>query len=400
MNNMSNKNFKLYLDMDGVIVDWDGQFKKISNGVSANDYEKLHGASGRFEMSQNASPDFYATMQWMSDGKKLYNFVKQYDSEILSHAETSGGNDTRVVEGKKMWLKNNNVDMKANLVPHREDKAKYANNNAILIDDREDNIKEFIDAGGIGVLHKNTEDTIQQLKKIMENADQPLIIYNSTLNPVLWDTKQLTLKPDVADKLLKAAYAFYADTKFKAPIKDIVLIGSSTGYNWNPTSDIDVQIIIDFDFVYENKPQFVKNYVAKVKELWKQKHDITIKNHEVEFNIKNIDDTHHSESSYSLKRGEWIQRPVYRVPTIDKERIKEKYRLFRKRINDVTANPNYNNLKSVLKDLYALRKQGLDDKGEYSSENLAFKLLRKHNYLDKLKDAIVELTDKNLSIPE
>lgn len=400
MNNMSNKNFKLYLDMDGVIVDWDGQFKKISNGVSANDYEKTHGATGRFELSQNASPDFYATMQWLPDGKQLYNFVKQYDSEILSHAETSGGDDNRVVDGKRTWLKNNNVDIKANLVPHREDKAKYANKNAILIDDREDNVKEFIDAGGIGVLHKNTEDTIQQLKKIMENADQPLIVYNSTLNPVLWDTKQLTLKPEVADKLLKASYAFYTDTKFKAPIKDIVLIGSSTGYNWNPTSDIDVQIIIDFDFVYENKPQLVKNYVAKVKELWKQKHDIMIKNHEVEFNIKNIDDTHHSESSYSLKRGEWIQRPVHKVPTLDKEKIKEKYRLFRKRITDVTNKPNYNNLKSVLKDLYALREQGLDDKGEYSAENLAFKLLRKNNYLDKLKDAIVELTDKNLSIPE
>ena len=87
---MSNKKFKLYLDMDGVIVDWDGQFKKISNGVSANEYEKTHGATGRFELSQNASPDFYATMQWLPDGKQLYNFIKQYDSEILSHAETSG----------------------------------------------------------------------------------------------------------------------------------------------------------------------------------------------------------------------------------------------------------------------------------------------------------------------
>lgn len=394
-------NFKIYLDMDGVIVDWENQFKKASNGISPNDYEKMHGEAKRFELSQNASPDFYANMEWTKDGRKLYEFLKNYDTEILSHAETKGGSDTRVVDGKLKWLKNNDVNIKANLVPHREDKAKYANGNSILIDDREDNIQEFIDAGGKGILHTSTENTINELKKIMNDvpsSTEPVIIYNSILNPILWNNKNLTLKPKIGEFLLKAAYRFYSESKLKANIKDIIMFGSSTGYNWNPTSDIDVQIIIDFDYVVENKPTLVRNYISKHKDTWKIKHDIKLKNHEVEFNIRDINDTHHSESVYSLKNQKWIQRPVYNPPIVDREKIKKIYDVFKKRITDVSSNPNKQNLKSVLKDIYALRERGLDDKGEYSSENLAFKLIRKRGYLDKLKNAIIKFTDKELSI--
>ena len=38
--------------------------------------------------------------------------------------------------------------------------------NAILIDDFASNIKRWEAAGGIGILHKNANDTIQQLKKL------------------------------------------------------------------------------------------------------------------------------------------------------------------------------------------------------------------------------------------
>lgn len=398
-------NYKIYLDMDGVIVDWENQFKRISNGISPNEYEKMYGETKRFKLSQDSSPDFYANMQWTKDGKELYEFLKNYDTEILSHAETQGGSDTRVVDGKLKWLKNNDVNIKANLVPHREDKAKYANGNSILIDDREDNIQDFKDSGGIGILHTSTKNTINELKKIMGEPEssfdtEPVRIYNSILNPVLWDNKTLTLKKHVSEKLLNAAYRFYSDSKLKAPIKDIFLFGSTTGYNWNPTSDIDVQIVIDFDYVVENKPNLVRNYVSKIKDSWKSKYDIKIKNHEVELNIRDINDTHHSESSYSLKRGTWIKKPVYNPPIIDKDKIRKIYVLFKKRINDVTARPSSKKIKSVITDMYKLRERGLDDKGEYSSENLAFKLLRKRGYLQKLKNSAIELTDKQLSIKE
>jgi hypothetical protein len=54
----------------------------------------------------------------------------------------------------------------------------------------------------------------------------------------------------------------------------------------------------------------------------------------------------------------------------------------------------------MLEDIYdKLRKKGVA-KGEYSTENLAFKELRNKGYLDKLKDYKNELTSKRLSLEE
>ena len=44
-----------------------------------------------------------------------------------------------------------------------------------------------------------------------------------------------------------------------------------------------------------------------------------------------------------------------------------------------------------------MREAGLDKSGEYSTENLVFKLLRSSGYVNQLKDAINNITDKNLS---
>ena len=40
--------------------------------------------------------------------------------------------------------------------------------NSILIDDREKNIREWEKAGGIGILHTSTKDTLRKLKRIID----------------------------------------------------------------------------------------------------------------------------------------------------------------------------------------------------------------------------------------
>ncbi len=43
---------------------------------------------------------------------------------------------------------------------------------------------------------------------------------------------------------------------------------------------------------------------------------------------------------------------------------------------------------------------GLESGGEYSDENLVFKILRRNNYIQKLFDFEVEMEDKELSLNE
>jgi len=99
-------------------------------------------------------------MEFMPDGRKLWDAIKKYDPTILS----SPTRHPSSVEGKKKWLKENLPG-----VPYiiESKKEKYAEPGAILIDDREKNIKKWEDAGGIGILYKNAESTIKKLDEIM-----------------------------------------------------------------------------------------------------------------------------------------------------------------------------------------------------------------------------------------
>ncbi len=56
-----------------------------------------------------------------------------------------------------------------------------------------------------------------------------------------------------------------------------------------------------------------------------------------------------------------------------------------------------NTLKEKIK---KMRKAGLDKKGEYSVENLAFKVLRNNGYLEKLGELKIDAVNKEYSVNE
>ena len=56
-----------------------------------------------------------------------------------------------------------------------------------------------------------------------------------------------------------------------------------------------------------------------------------------------------------------------------------------------------NKIKKLTKRINDMRQAGLDKSGEYSTENLVFKLLRATGYINKLRDTVTQLTDKELS---
>jgi hypothetical protein len=68
------------------------------------------------------------------------------------------------MRGKKMWVKrlgSPKVHFRS-----KEKKREFANPNSILIDDLKSNIKEWNASGGVGILHRNANSTIAQLKEL------------------------------------------------------------------------------------------------------------------------------------------------------------------------------------------------------------------------------------------
>jgi hypothetical protein len=97
----------------------------------------------------------------MPDGKELWSYIEKHNPELLS--APSRQPDSRVA--KHDWVNKElpEVHLILRSAKHKKD---FASPTSILIDDRVDNIADWVSAGGIGILHKNTEDTIQQLKDL------------------------------------------------------------------------------------------------------------------------------------------------------------------------------------------------------------------------------------------
>lgn len=376
--------------MDGVLSDWEAQFKRYSGGIPVDTYDSLYGKKNKYKLVNKNSPAYYAKMPWMKDGKLLYNFVQSFpDVEILSHAP-----DNKAKTGKEEWLSDKNIKFKANLVPNREDKAKFATPNSVLIDDREDVVNDFINAGGKAILHTNSIDTINQLKELTGIKEKHRI-YNSILNPSIWATEN-NLRPEVLNSLMKIAETFYKDTEIKAPLEDVYFLGSTAGYNWTPTSDIDLHLVVDFKKLGDDE-ELVKNYVDGLKNKWNQSHDIKIGNHPVEVYIQDKKEINKSQAVYSLMKNHWVKKPKHEDIQIDKDAIKKKYKQLVHSIETAIKESDVEKIKKLIKRIYDMRQSGLDKSGEYSTENLVFKLLRSTGYINKLRDTVTQLTDKELS---
>lgn len=167
------KQYKLYVDMDGVLVDW---IKGVLNIGMPSEIAKNPRVKKNQFILWNAIDElgatFWSNLKWMSDGKKLWDYVKEYNPIILSaHSKRKGSKHwekrLEVIQGKRNWLIKNTdtFTSKHAIITQQPDKVKYAGINKILIDDDIRNIKAWKSAGGITIHHKNTSSTIKELKK-------------------------------------------------------------------------------------------------------------------------------------------------------------------------------------------------------------------------------------------
>ena len=147
--------YKIYCDMDGVLVDFNQGFKDLTGIDLGNE----HRTDDNFwDPINDAGYDFWYNLKWMPDGDKLWEFIKPYNPKLLS--APSRQNESRVA--KHDWVERElpGTQLILRSAKHKKD---FAEPNAILIDDRDDNINGWIEAGGIGILHKSAAETINTL---------------------------------------------------------------------------------------------------------------------------------------------------------------------------------------------------------------------------------------------
>jgi hypothetical protein len=167
-----NSEYKLYLDMDGVLVNFDKgnveskqNFKKLMLKYHDKSIETLHDIW---------MVRFWADLEWLYGGKELWEISKKLfnDVFILSSVGTVDPKKGKLSEaGKRLWVQNNMPDMPQSnviIVYGKENKIPYANKFSILVDDMPITIQRWKEKGGYGILHRasNYKKTIEDLEDI------------------------------------------------------------------------------------------------------------------------------------------------------------------------------------------------------------------------------------------
>lgn len=151
--------YKLYCDMDGVLCDFEQGVEDLGQGSMTALLKK--GQTSLWRVINQAAEPFWSEMDWMKDGEELWKAIKGFTPTILSTPSRSNNSKT----GKRKWCaKKLGSDVKVILISNKE---KHASKNSILIDDTPKKINKWKKAGGIGILHKTTKQTLKELEKIL-----------------------------------------------------------------------------------------------------------------------------------------------------------------------------------------------------------------------------------------
>ena len=242
---------------------------------------------------------------------------------------------------------------------------------------------------------KQLEEELADYKSSFEVKDE--------LTPEVWQNNQL--KAEVLGVLRDISKDFFDGLELgQIDIKDIILTGSLANYNWSEYSDIDLHILIDFAQVDENV-KLVKDFFGAKKSVWNSTHDILVMGYEVEIYVQDINEPHKASGQYSIMNDSWNVEPSKVNPVIDWNSISLKYESFRDqiaRIAEIHDDGHYeqaNTMAIRLQDrLRKFRKSGLETGGEFSVENLTFKVLRRSGAIGELIDTKHRSYDATMSL--
>ena len=220
-----------------------------------------------------------------------------------------------------------------------------------------------------------------------------LITVNKRLNHKIWIDGEL--KPEVTAKLKEIALAFEEFIGIELEVVDYTITGSNANYTWNEYSDLDLHLIIPGVPTDEQKELFN----AK-KALWGEQHDIRIKGLPVECYVQGQDEPHHSTGVYSIADDQWLVEPKKTKPEVDDAAVTAKKDSLVHDVQTAMLSNDLDNIRKVKDKITKMRKAGLERAGEWSTENLVFKLLRNLGIIDQIAEKIRELEDQELSLEQ
>jgi hypothetical protein len=220
------------------------------------------------------------------------------------------------------------------------------------------------------------------------------VVFHDQLNPALWDGDQL--HPDVREKLIKIAADFQEFIGVSIyDVLDVTISGSNAAFTYTPNSDIDLHLVVMIPGAHE---QELRQLFDAKKYQYNDMFDFKIHGYDVELYVQDAEQEHHSMGIYSIKNERWISQPKQIRATVDDTSVDNKYRTYVARIQLVTAEDDLAQCQKLWDSIKDMRKAGLAQGGEFSPENITFKLLRAEGHLQDLRDHMTALKTQTMSL--
>ena len=213
------------------------------------------------------------------------------------------------------------------------------------------------------------------------------------LNPKIWDNEEM--RPEVRKQLLKIVSAFKKSLSIPIDIADVHVVGSNASYNYTDSSDLDVHIIANFSMLTAS-PEIAKAVYDSAKSDFNKAYDVSVHGIPVELYVEDIRSTVVSNGKYSILTNKWIKKPDAEI--VELPDVAEVASIWEEKAKRAIESASLEQVKSVVNNLYLIRKNSIDVDGEYGKGNALFKAIRSSGTMDKLKDTIKELQSKELSL--
>ncbi len=156
----------LFLDLDGVLADFDAGAKQVL-GMSSRAFEAKHGRREFWRRLARAK-DFYGTLPLMPDAMVLFDAVKHLQPTILTGLPLGNW----AAPQKVKWAAEHFPGTKI-ITTMARDKFRHMTGMDVLVDDRIDHRDKWENAGGTFIHHVNARDSLRQLAEIYPSVVVP-----------------------------------------------------------------------------------------------------------------------------------------------------------------------------------------------------------------------------------
>lgn len=184
----------VFLDMDGVLVNFLGGLHKALDVPYS--YENYPYEKGKWNMLTDIKGfsdipatfkqcndcctfEFWQNLEWIHDGHDILRMVtKKFDTKNIYLLTTPMPNPQSST-GKQLWIKYHLPIYYKRVIITQSPKHLLARSDTLLIDDKDQNIDGFIEAGGRGLLvprpwnraHFCADRTVETIKAFLENLE-------------------------------------------------------------------------------------------------------------------------------------------------------------------------------------------------------------------------------------